>query len=35
VNADLDRLGLSHRPIGQVVKAAAGDATVDSRVRIG
>ncbi|MBU8976565.1 phosphoribosylformylglycinamidine cyclo-ligase [Lysobacter sp. FW306-1B-D06B] len=34
VEADLDRLGLRHRPIGQVVKAAAG-APVDSRVRIG
>lgn len=34
VNADLDRLGLAHRPIGQVVKAAAG-ASLESRVRIG
>jgi len=34
VNADLDRLGLQHRPIGQVVKAAAG-ASLESRVRIG
>ena len=34
VNADLDRLGLRHRPIGQVVKAAAG-ASLESRVHIG
>jgi phosphoribosylformylglycinamidine cyclo-ligase len=34
VNADLDRLGLGHRPIGKVVTAAAG-ASVESRVRIG
>ncbi|MDI9240612.1 phosphoribosylformylglycinamidine cyclo-ligase [Lysobacter sp. LF1] len=30
VNADLDRLGLAHRPIGQVVKATSAE-----RVRIG
>ncbi|GAA5077837.1 phosphoribosylformylglycinamidine cyclo-ligase [Lysobacter panacisoli] len=30
VNTDLDRLGLQHRPIGQVVKAGSGE-----RVRIG
>ncbi|WP_396615633.1 phosphoribosylformylglycinamidine cyclo-ligase [Lysobacter soli] len=34
VNADLDRLGLRHRPIGQVVKAATG-ASLESRVHIG
>lgn len=34
VNADLDRLGLRHRPIGHVVKAAAG-ASLESRVHIG
>jgi phosphoribosylformylglycinamidine cyclo-ligase len=34
VNADLDRLGLGHRPLGKVVRADAG-ASVESRVRIG